>query len=479
MIGQKRAWLEAVSDATSLDQEVEFALNELRRHRLLSKPRDCTKVIVGLGKRNLWRDALSVLQQAMDGGVSPDLIMLSSAVSACEKSSEWAASLALLRQVCNSAPRTNALVHPFNSAISACGKSKLWHVALDLLETIKDWGLNPSVVSYNATISACDRRRPDLAMTLLKEMEAHRVEPTVITFSAAISAAGRGHAWIWALALLDEAMGRCRMGVVPFSAAVSSCEKGEQWERALDLLRYMKTHGPSPNVITFNSVITACQRARHWNVSIQLFDEMLAGAARPSVASFNALIVASRPRQDFSWQWAVALMQQMRSLKLRPDMETFSATAQTCLEDAQWALALLVLGRMRASGVRGYSATYTQEISACQQGHCWAHALDLLSMMRADGLRHRENELTVAMNACGEARQWEVALSIFSSFEEHGVSASRLSVGAMAFHLHNAGRIEEAKVLMKDSMGTANTADRHQKWKNRTSTRGLRTLDSL
>ena len=75
------------------------------------------------------------------------------------------------------------------------------------------------------------------ALELLAEMQAQGLEPSVITYSAAISACKKGSRWQQALELLTEMQAQgLEPGVITYSAVISACEKGSQWHEALGLL---------------------------------------------------------------------------------------------------------------------------------------------------------------------------------------------------------------------------------------------------
>ena len=78
-------------------------------------------------------------------------------------------------------------------------------VTLQLLDEMQQRRLEPNVINFNATISACEKGRQwEKALQLPYEMQQRRLEPNVISFNAAISACGKGGQWEKALELLDE-----------------------------------------------------------------------------------------------------------------------------------------------------------------------------------------------------------------------------------------------------------------------------------
>merc|ERR1711904_202411 len=97
------------------------------------------------------------------------------------------------------------------------------------------------------------------ALSLLHQMRECGVTPDVISFNAAISACEKGGQWEQALALLDKMRknGVTPPDVISFNAAISACGKGGQWRRAVSLLDEMPKCGVTPDVISFNAAIFA------------------------------------------------------------------------------------------------------------------------------------------------------------------------------------------------------------------------------
>ena len=50
-------------------------------------------------KGGQWEQALSLLKEMQDAGVTPDVISPSAAISACEKGGQWEQALSLLKEM--------------------------------------------------------------------------------------------------------------------------------------------------------------------------------------------------------------------------------------------------------------------------------------------------------------------------------------------------------------------------------------------
>jgi len=100
------------------------------------------------------------------------------------------------------------------------------------------------------------------------------VQPDVISYSATISACEKGGKWEKALELLSEMENRnVQPDVISYSATISACEKGGKRDKALELLSEMKNRNANPDVISYNATISACQDGDRPDEADALFRE--------------------------------------------------------------------------------------------------------------------------------------------------------------------------------------------------------------
>merc|ERR1712113_1330214 len=96
------------------------------------------------------------------------------------------------------------------------------------------------------------------ALRLLGRMQSQSIVPNVISYSASISACEKGHQWQEALRLLGRMQSQSIVpDVISYSASISACEKGEQWQVALRLLALLCQQG----VIYTSSGLLSCSVA--------------------------------------------------------------------------------------------------------------------------------------------------------------------------------------------------------------------------
>merc|ERR1712070_390335 len=92
--------------------------------------------------------------------------------------------------------------------------------------------------------------------TLFQEMQDKKIAPDTITYNASISACEKGGQWQKALTLLQEMQDKkIAPNTITYSASISACEKGSEWQKALTLLREMELSFLLPNDILLQSII--------------------------------------------------------------------------------------------------------------------------------------------------------------------------------------------------------------------------------
>ncbi|CAK0789736.1 unnamed protein product [Prorocentrum cordatum] len=212
-------------------------------------------------------------------------------------------------------------------------------------------------------------------------MREAKLEPTAISYNAGISACEKSEQWQRALALLSEMRETAQAKLEPtaifsYNAGISACEKGDQWQRALALVSEMREAKLEPDVTSYSAGISACEKGEQWRRALALVSEMREAKLEPDVISYNAGVSASKKGEQ--WQRSLAQLSEMREAKLEPDVISYSAWISACAKGKRWQWALALLSEM-------------QEVPAVDQalnGHC---------LMRAAG-----GLLAALSSRCGE-----------------------------------------------------------------------------
>eukprot|EP00913_Durusdinium_trenchii_P025933 g24333.t2 len=253
--------------------------------------------------------------------------------------------------------------------------AKQWQEALKLFEAIPKGQVQPSVISYNAAISACEKGwQWQHALKLFEAVPKAQVQPSVISYNAAISACEKGWQWQQALKLfwaIPKTKGR--PNVISYSAAISSCEKGGQWQEALELFEDMPKSKVQPDVISYGAAISACEKGGQWQEALKLFETIPKAKVHQNVISYNAAISACE--KGGQWQQALLLFETMPHAKVQPDVITYNAAISACEKGGQSQEALKLFKAMGMTKVQQ------------QQQHLQREDDEMLS--RHDALRRR------------------------------------------------------------------------------------------
>ena len=111
--------------------------------------------------------------------------------------------------------------------------------------------------------------------------------------------------------------------------------------------------------------ITAWSRAREPQRALALLEEMKSRSVEPDVISFSAAISACGAGGQ--WERALSLLEEMRTRGVEPNVYSFNATISACEKAGQWERALALLEEMRTRGVKPDVVSFSAAISACEQ----------------------------------------------------------------------------------------------------------------
>ena len=246
----------------------------------LSQPKRATMIIAALGREDRVGRALEAFAQVP----SPDLLIYSAAITACERAKNkkyWRHALVLFDEMKRAGIAPDAII--YNAAISACEKGSQWERALELLERDArtrdraerdhlqrgDLGVREGLaVGARARAAERDARTRDRAERDHLQRGDLGVREGLAVGARARAAerdartrdrAERDHLQRGDLGVREglavgaraRAAGEMRErgiepDVITYSAAISACEKGSQWEQARALMTEMQTQKFKP-----------------------------------------------------------------------------------------------------------------------------------------------------------------------------------------------------------------------------------------
>ncbi|CAE7931871.1 unnamed protein product, partial [Symbiodinium necroappetens] len=114
----------------------------------------CNAIIGALEKGSCWKMALQLLNSMQHGGPTPDMVSYVATMAACDKAEHWEHALLLLDEVRQSS-HVSTIQVAFNICISACERSRQGKAALALFDEMCDTALHPDRHSFNSALRAC------------------------------------------------------------------------------------------------------------------------------------------------------------------------------------------------------------------------------------------------------------------------------------------------------------------------------------
>ncbi|CAK9036478.1 Uncharacterized aminotransferase YodT [Durusdinium trenchii] len=242
----------------------------------------------------------------------------------------------------------------------------------------------------------------------------------VVTFSAACSALARGErrapdGWQLPLELLRSFQQRSLEfdagapdSVVFCASVLSACEKGPRWEAC------------KRDQSGFGAAISACRKGSNWQGAWALLEDIWSSALQPDLVAFNATISSCEKAQR--WEFAIELLEMMSLQQVPPDVVSFNATASACEKRAQWSWALWVFSQLKRTipveKQKGALLNISNAcVSACAKALRWQEALLLGQQIdRPDKVTY--NGLLCACRASGGSR-WPMLLQLVIEMSRH------------------------------------------------------------
>lgn len=337
-------------------------------------------VLAACANAGAWSPALALLKEMEEQGLY-DVISFNSVMHSFQEQGQWEQAIALLdrmRSRPSGAMESVAAVteagisgetrlgtdrrrtvpapdvYSFTSAIMACGVAGQSHRALQVLRQMKASGVPPSVVPYNAAITAIgrsvhrrtfqrDSRKKDggIAADRRRSEGGHGRESTAAAATTAAPAA---------------------------DAALASDE--QPWEQARALLDEMRADGVTPDSTSYNAVLLVCQRGGAWQSALQVLDEMRRGEVLAGpVADSRAALRSSHRHPGIDSSIPVP----------PPDTISFNTAIGACGAAGRWEEALVLLDEISARGLSPTAASFHTAAAACTRAEKWIEALDVLN----------------------------------------------------------------------------------------------------
>lgn len=316
-LGLHSAWLTAVQ-----------LFSGLRRESLLDSDFMCNNLLKSLDDR--WQATLQLLHRLVPWRIAPGTISRSLAMSGCEKSSQWISALQVLQSL-RRAPGLRSNEVCYGSNISAVTREQQWKLSLSLLFEMALQGISFSRIGCNAALITRKTAVTDptadsapwlYALALASLMLSAKLKPNRVTYNASISACEKSGVWPMATAVLrGMALRGVSADILSFDAAISALNDADAvasgWYMALGHVRQLERCSIIPITITLNAALSACRQ--RWEAVLALTNGMgrqvekdscslrlFMGTCEVHTSWVTSLHLLSDSEDDSSWWWLLS-----------------------------------------------------------------------------------------------------------------------------------------------------------------------------
>ncbi|CAL1132197.1 unnamed protein product [Cladocopium goreaui] len=375
----------------------------LRSRSLESNVVTSSAAISSCQKLAAWESALELFRLMSSAGLSADVVVWGAGISAA---GGWQRSHCLLCEMEHQAVETNHITT--GAALSHCPP---WHHALQcgVRDTFAQ-GLRPDVVTFNVTMSACEKVTSWLdAVVLLQEVSKQEMRQSVITFNTTVSAGEKAGRWQEVLLLFQSAVAKTlQPDAFTTSPLLNACAKTVHWQHALQLAGAAGGH--CSDLVILNGLINACGKSSHWPLALAILENVLMQRLEPDIITYSAAISACEERNELgparcgfedAWERALLLLFQASESQVEVNVFACSATISACSKTSNWQQAVMLLEMVCNLQVQLNLVAYNATFTAFQESNCWRSAIHL-SDAAADAASLDLVGLSAICCACGK-----------------------------------------------------------------------------
>lgn len=326
----------------------------------------------------------------------------------------------------------------YTQVITALGKNKSgWEKTLNVLKAMREKGLEPIDVTYNAAISAhCKAGKVAQAQSLVVEMQEYGIMPNQRTYMALINGCNKGGEPEQAVLIWEQMKeAQVQPDKLLYTTLIASYSAAGELERAQQLIPEMKAAGIQPDAWAYNELIRACNEASAQMLdAFELLAQMKAEGTKPDSISYTSLIHMCAKTGDANLGFL--LLQDMLKSGVEPDVFTYSALMTACCRLNDLPRAFAVFDLMGNQGIEPNLVSYNILINACSsQGDSEkaVAVLQTLNQPRSGSQQADWVSFQIAMGACiksGSVKDGKVVAKLAASagfrFSEHTAGAWKL-----------------------------------------------------
>jgi tetratricopeptide (TPR) repeat protein len=221
--------------------------------------------------------------------------------------------------------------------------------ALMVLESIRDSGLTPDIVTYNMLVNKAPNYKT--ARELVNTMSEEKVKLKVAIYNALMEKSPDYNT------AMDCFKNMSLEGIKPNTATHNVLiEKSPDYNTAMDCFKNMSSVSIKANAVTYNAIM---EKSPDYETAIGWLDTMRAAEVKPNVVTYTILV-----KKAPTYNKAKSLVYKMRLEKIKPDLITYTtlvSKASTYSQAKSW------IDKMHGAGMQpsvvAYSALFSRDLS--------------------------------------------------------------------------------------------------------------------
>lgn len=207
-------------------------------------------------RRGIWRWALRLLEKMQEKGLEPGSWEWNAVLLACSRAAESSAAVDTFKRMIEQGLKPDVV--SYGALLSALEKGRLYDEALRVWEHMRKVGVDPNLHAYTILASIyASKGDHDKVDAVLRDMISAKIEPTVVTFNAIITACTRsGAAFEW---FHRMKMHNVEPSEVTYQVLIEALVQDGKPKLAYEMYIRASNQGLKLSAKSYDTVVEACQ----------------------------------------------------------------------------------------------------------------------------------------------------------------------------------------------------------------------------
>ncbi|XP_062233384.1 pentatricopeptide repeat-containing protein At3g18110, chloroplastic isoform X2 [Phragmites australis] len=345
-----------------------------------------------------------------------------------------------------------ATVQVFNSMMGVYARSGRFGDVRQLLDTMRDRGIEPDLVSFNTLINARAKSgclAAGVALDLMLEVRQAGLRPDVITYNTLISACSQSSNLDDAVMVFEEMIASdCHPDLWTYNAMVSVHGRCGKVQEAEQLFRELVEKGFMPDAVTYNSLLYAFAKEGDVKKVEHVCEELVKAGFKKDEITYNTMIhmYGKMGRLDL----AVGLYDEMRAMGCTPDAVTYTVLIDSLGKMDRIAEAGKVLEEMADAGLKPTLVTFSTLICAYARGGRRVEAEKTFDRMVASGVKPDRLAYLIMFDIFARSGEMERLMDLYQKMMKDSYRPDDGMYQVLLAALAKGDKCEEIELVIQD-----------------------------